>query len=146
MGDISQSPNGTQLVTLAGLDIRLCASGASIRTLPQISHMGSASLRDWLYHDALRLVAHAPHCKAYYACRQYHSPGKGAGQRALRAVCDKTLRMISRLLTEQTISNPQKAQTIAAYYAAPRKAAETCRSASEGGRGAGNPCGAFVPR
>jgi len=65
IGDICQSTTGTQLVTRAGLASRLCASGASIRRLPKISRVGSAYLRHWLSHDALRLVAHAPHVKAY---------------------------------------------------------------------------------
>jgi len=65
IGDICQYTNGKQLVKLAGLAIRLFASGSSIRRLPKISRVGSAYLRHWLSHDALRLVAHAPHVKAY---------------------------------------------------------------------------------
>lgn len=71
----------------------------------------------------MRLVAHDPHCKAYYQRRKRQSPGKGAGQRALVAVCDKTLRMISRILTDQAPYNPKKDQSLAEYYAAQRKAA-----------------------
>jgi transposase len=48
IGDIRQYANGKQLVKLAGLDVRLFESGSSIRKLPQISHVGSASLRHWL--------------------------------------------------------------------------------------------------
>jgi transposase len=48
IGDIRQYANGKQLVRLAGLDVRLFESGSSIRKLPQISHVGSASLRHWL--------------------------------------------------------------------------------------------------
>jgi len=39
------------------------------------------------------------------------------------AVCDKMIRLISRILTDQATSNPTKDQTIAAYYAAQRQAA-----------------------
>jgi len=39
------------------------------------------------------------------------------------AVCDKTIRMIYRILTDQAPYNPKKDQTIARYYAAQRKAA-----------------------
>jgi hypothetical protein len=85
--------------------------------------MGSAYLRYWLYHYALRLVAHEPHFQAYYQRRKHQSPGKGAGQRALIAVCDKTVRMIYRILTDHVPSNPQKDQSIAAYYAAQQHAA-----------------------
>jgi transposase len=123
IGDIPQYTNGTQLVKLAGLDIRLYESGASIRKLPKISHVGSASLRHWLYHYALRLVAHAPHFKSDYERRKPHSPGKGAGQRALMAVCDNAIRRIDRILLDQAPYSPTKDQTIARYYAAPRKAA-----------------------
>src|SRR5207302_11306983 len=87
IGDLGTVTNGKQLVKLAGLDIRVFESGSSIRKLPKISHVGSASLRDGLSHDALRLVAHEPHCTASSQRRQHPSPGKGAGQRALRAVC-----------------------------------------------------------
>jgi transposase len=125
IGDIRQYTHGKQLVKLAGLDLRLVESGSSIRKLPKISHVGSAYLRHWLYHYALRLVAHEPPFKAYYARRKHQSPGKGAGQRALVAVCDKIIRMIYRLLTDQTTYNPKKDQAIAEYYAAQRKAAST---------------------
>jgi transposase len=125
IGDIGEYRNGKQLVKLAGLDLRLFESGSSIRKLPQISHVGRASLRYWLYHYAMRLIAHEPHFKAYYQRRQRQSPGKGAGQRALIAVCDKTIRMIYRILTDQAPYHPQKDKSIAAYYAAQRQAAST---------------------
>jgi len=123
IGDIHAYHNGKQLVKLAGLDLRLFESGSSIRKLPKISHVGSAYLRYWLYHYALRLVAHEPHFSAYYQRRKQQSPGKGAGQRALMAVCDKTIRMIYRILKDQVAYTPKKDQSIAAYYAAQRKAA-----------------------
>jgi len=71
----------------------------------------------------LRLVAHEPHFTAYYERRKHQSPGKGAGQRALMAVCDKTLRMLYRILTDHAPYDPQKDKSIAQYYAAQRKAA-----------------------
>jgi transposase len=123
IGDIREYQNGKQLVKLAGLDIRWFESGSSVRRLPKISHVGSAYLRHWLYPFAMRLVAHDPHCKAYYQRRKRQSPGKGAGQRALVAVCDKTIRMIYRILTDQAPYNPKKDQSIAEYYAAQRQAA-----------------------
>jgi len=48
IGDIDAYTKGKQLVKLAGLAIRLCESGSSIRKLPEISHVGSAYLRYWL--------------------------------------------------------------------------------------------------
>lgn len=123
IGNIHAYQNGKQLVKLAGLDVRLFESGSSIRKLPKISHIGSAYLRYWLYHYALRLIAHEPHFQAYYQRRKHQSPGKGAGQRALIAVCDKTIRMIYRILTDHVPYNPQKDQSIAAYYAAQQHAA-----------------------
>jgi transposase len=123
IGDIRAYQNGKQLVKLAGLDLRLFESGSSIRKLPKISHVGSAYLRYWLYHYALRLIAHEPHFKAYYQRRKQQSPGKGSGQRALIAVCDKTIRMIYRILTDHAPYNPNKDKSIAEYYAAQRKAA-----------------------
>src|SRR5262245_17538979 len=42
IGDIHEYQNGKQLVKLAGLALRLFASGSSIRKLPKISHVGSA--------------------------------------------------------------------------------------------------------
>ena len=146
IGDIREYAHGKQLVKLAGLDVRLFESGSSIRKLPKSAHVGSASLRYWLYHDALRLVAHDPHCRAYAQRRKHQSPGKGAGQRALMAVCDKTLRMIYRILTDHVPYDPQKDQSIAAYYAAQRKAASTGLRASEGVRGEGKPGCTFGPR
>jgi transposase len=123
IGDLSTYTNGKHLVKLAGLDIRLFESGSSIRKLPKISHVGSAYLSYWLYHYALRLVAHEPHFTAYYQRRKHQSPGKGAGQRALIAVCDKTIRMIYRILTDYEPYDPKKGQSIAASYAAQQKAA-----------------------
>jgi transposase len=123
IGDIHQYTHGKQLVKLAGLDIRLYESGSSIRKLPKISHVGSAYLRHWLDHYALRLVAHEAHFQSYYARRKHQSPGKGAGQRALMAVCDKVIRMIYRILIDHAPYAPTKDQTIARYYAARSKAA-----------------------
>jgi transposase len=123
IGDIHEYQNGKQLVKLAGLDLRLFESGSSIRKLPKISHVGSAYLRYWLYHYALRLIAHEPHFKAYYQRRTQQSPGKGSGQRALIAVCDKTIRMIYRILTDHAPYDPNKDKSIAKYYAAQRQAA-----------------------
>jgi transposase len=123
IGDVREYTNGKQLVKLAGLDIRLFESGSSISKLPKISHVGSAYLRYWLYHYALRLIAHEPHFTAYYQRRKQQAPGKGAGQRALIAVCDKTIRMIYRILIDRAPYTPKKDQRIAAYYAAQRPAA-----------------------
>jgi transposase len=123
IGDVRAYTNGTQLVKLAGLDIRLFESGSSIRKLPKISHVGSAYLRYWLYHYAMRPIAHAPHFKAYYQRRKQQSPGKGSGQRALIAVCDKAIRMIYRILTDHAPYDPKKDKSIAEYYAAQRQAA-----------------------
>ena len=123
IGDIHEYHNGKQLVKLAGLDLRLFESGSSIRKLPKISHVGSAYLRYWLYHYAMRRIAHEPHFKAYYQRRKQQSPGKGSGQRALIAVCDKTIRMIYRILTDHAPYNPKKDKSIADYYAAQRQAA-----------------------
>jgi hypothetical protein len=85
-----------------------------LRTLPKISHIGSAYLRYCLYHYALRLIAPAPHFHAYCQRRQQQSPGKGAGQRALIVVCDNTIRMIYRILTAHVPYHPQTDQSIAA--------------------------------
>ena len=85
--------------------------------------MGSAYLRYWLYHYAMRLIAHEPPFHAYYQRRKHQSPGKGAGQRALIAVCDKTIRMIYRILRDHAPYNPKKDKSIAEYYAAQRKVA-----------------------
>jgi len=115
--------NGQHLVKLAGLDLRLLESGSSIRKLPKSSHVGRAYLRYWRYYYARRLIAHAPPFKAYSQRRTPQAPGKGSGQRALIAVCDKTLRMIYRILTEHAPYNPKKDKRIADYYAAQRQAA-----------------------
>ena len=58
-----------------------------------------------------------------HARRKHQSPGKGAGQRALMAVCDKVIRMLYRILIDHAPYAPTKDQTIARYYAARRKAA-----------------------
>jgi transposase len=123
IGDIGASTNGKQLVKLAGLDIRLCESGSRIRNLPKISPVGRAYLRHWRSYYAKRLVAHAPHFRAYHQRRTQQSPGKGAGQRALGAVSDKVIRMIYRILTDKEAYTPQKDQMLAPYDAAQRKAA-----------------------
>lgn len=123
IGNIEQFNNGKQLVKLVGLDIRLFESGSSIRKCPRISHVGSAYLRHWLYHYAMRLVAHEPHFKAYHHRKKARSPGKGSGQRALMAVCDKVIRMIYRILTDKEAYWPEKDRQVAEYYAASCKAA-----------------------
>jgi len=123
IGDVLACTKGQPLVKLAGRDVRRFESGASIRKLPKLSHVGSGYFRYWLYHYALRLVAHEPHCTTYYQRRKRQAAGQGAGQRALMAVCDKVIRMIYRILTDQASYSPQKDQSIAAYHAAPQKAA-----------------------
>jgi hypothetical protein len=125
MGHSHADQNGTQRVQLAGLEIQLCERGSRSSTLPKISHRGRAYLRYWLSHDALRLSAHEPPCQAYSQRRKPQAPRKGAGPRALIAVCDQTIRMLSRILTDQVPSNPPKDHSIAAYDAAQQHAAST---------------------
>jgi len=48
IGEVHAYTNGQQLVTLAGLAVRRFESGTRIRKLPQLSHVGRGSLRDWL--------------------------------------------------------------------------------------------------
>jgi transposase len=126
IGDIGASTNGKQLVKLAGLDIRLCESGSRIRNLPKISPVGRAYLRHWRSHYAKRLVAHAPHFRAYHQRRTQQSPGKGVGQRALGAVSDKVLRMLSRILTDKEAYTPQKDQMLAPLPGVRRAGAARC--------------------
>ena len=146
LGDIGASTTGTQLVTLAGRESWLDASGASLRQLPTIAPVGRASLRYWLSHDAKRLVAPAPHFRGSSQRRQPPSPGTGAGQRALVAVADTVMRMLSRLLTAKEASTPQKDQRIAPSYAAQRHAAAPSphRSRADVG-GEGHPGAPVVP-
>lgn len=125
IGHMHEDQNGTQLVTRASLAIRLYDRGSRSRKLPKISHRGRAYLRYGLSHSALRRIAPEPHCQASSQRRKPQSPGKGAGQRALRAVCDHTLRLISRILTDHVPSHPQKDHSIAAYDAAQPHAAST---------------------
>ena len=123
IGNIDEFSYGKQLVKLAGLDIRLYESGTSIRKRPRITHIGSGYLRHWLYHYALRLVAFDPNFQKLYYRRRKNSPGKGAGQRALIAICDKVLRIVYRMLTDNAPYAPAKDKMIAAYYKEQRKAA-----------------------
>ena len=123
IGNITEYRNGKQLVKLAGLDIRQYESGSSIRKRPRISHIGSAYLRHWLYHFALRLVAHDEHFKAYFERCKKRSPGKGEGMRAMMAVCDKSLRIIFRILKYQEKYQPEKDKINAEYYREQQKAA-----------------------
>lgn len=123
IGNIDEYTNSKQLVKLAGLDIRRHESGSSIRKRPRISHAGSAYLRHWLYHFALRLVAHDEHFKAYFQRCKQRSPGKGAGLRAMMAVCDKSLRIIFRILKYQEKYQPEKDKNIAEFYQRQQKAA-----------------------
>src|SRR5215831_12598092 len=59
IGDMHTSHKGQQLVQRAGLEPRVFESGSSIRNLPPIAHVGSASLRYGLYPYAMRQSAPA---------------------------------------------------------------------------------------
>jgi hypothetical protein len=61
------------------------------------------------------------------------------------AVCDKTIRMLDRILTDHAAYSPQKDQSIAEYYAAQRQAASIGLNAREGMSGGGKPGCAFGP-
>jgi len=123
IGDIHEFSHGKQLVKLAGLDIRRFESGSTVHKRPRISHIGSGFLRHWLYHYAMRLVAFDPHFKALFLRRKQNSPGKGAGQRALVAVSDKIIRIVYRILKDNTRYSPKKDHLIAKYYGTMKKAA-----------------------
>lgn len=123
IGNIHEFSNGKQLVKLAGYDIRLFESGSSIRKQPKISKKGSAYLRHWVYHLAMRLVGHEPQFKEYFQRTKKKTPGKGAGQRALIAVSDKVLRIIYRMLKDHEPYTPTKDQQIKNHYEKTRKAA-----------------------
>ena len=123
IGDINEFSCGKQLVKLAGLDIKLFESGTSVSKRPKISHVGSAYLRHWLYHYAMRLVAHESQFKTLYQRRKKKSPGKGAGKRALMAVSDKIIRIVYRILKDNAKYAPRKDRIIAQYYSSLKKAA-----------------------
>jgi transposase len=123
IGDINEYKNGKQLVKLADIDLIAFKSGSSIMKRPRISHIGSAFLRHYLYHSAKRGVAHEGHFKTFHERRKKRSPGKGAGQRALVAVCDKVIRIIYRMLKDRGRYNPKRDHIIAQYYETQRKAA-----------------------
>ena len=123
VGDVQEFCCGKQLVKLAGLDIRLFESGSTIRRRPRISHVGSAFLRHWLYHYALRLVAHEPAFQALYQRRKQNSPGKGAARRALMAVSDKAIRIIYRMLKDNVPYLPKMDCLYANQYGTMKKAA-----------------------
>ena len=123
IGDIDEYCCGKQLVKLAGLDIRLHESGTSIKKRPRVTHIGSGFLRHWLYHYALRLVAHEPHFKKLYRRRKKNSPGKGSGLRGLVSVSDKVLRIVYRMLDEKKRYTPSKDRQVAAYYKQLKRAA-----------------------
>lgn len=116
IGNIDEFAYGKQLVKLAGLDIRLYESGTSIKKRPRVTHIGSGYLRHWLYHYAMRLVAFDPDFQCLFERRKKNSPGKGAGQKALVAICDKILRIIYRMLKDQVKYSPEKDKIVAAYY------------------------------
>jgi transposase len=123
IGNIDEYTYGKQLVKLAGLDVRLYQSGTSIKKRPRVTHIGSGFLRHWLYHYGLRLVAFEPNFKQLYLHKRQQSPGKGAGQRALVCVNDKVLRIVFRMLKENTKYCPTHDKLIAAYYKKQKKAA-----------------------
>ena len=64
----------------------------------------------------MRLVAFDPDFQCLFKRRKKNSPGKGAGQRALVAICDKILRIIYRMLKNQVQYSPEKDKIVAAYY------------------------------
>lgn len=123
VGDVQEFTYSKQLVKLAGLDIRRFESGTSVRKRPRISHVGSAFLRHWLYHYALRLVAYEPQFKDFYRRKKENSPGKGAARRALIAVSDKTIRIVYRMLKDNNSYMPQKDRLYAKQYGTLKKAA-----------------------
>lgn len=123
IGQIDEFTCGKQLVKLAGLDIREYESGTSIKKRPRVTHVGSGYLRHWLYHFALRLVAHEPHFKKLFKRRKKKSPGKGSGQRALVAVSDKILRIVYRMLRDKVTYAPGTDRRVAAYYKEQKQAA-----------------------
>jgi len=123
VGDVQAFAYGKQLVKLAGLDLRQFQSGSSIRKRPRISHAGSAFLRHWLYHYALRLVAYDPCFKALHTRRKTNSPGKGAPRRALMAVCDKVIRIVYRMLKDNVPYLPKMDHYYASQYGTLKKAA-----------------------
>ena len=123
IGDIHEFPHGKQLVKLAGLDIHRFESGPTMHKRPRISHIGSGFLRHRLYHYAMRLVAFDPHFKTLFLRRKQNSPGKGAGLRAPVAVSDKIIRIVYRILKDNTKYSPKKDHLIAKYYGTIKKAA-----------------------
>ncbi len=55
-----------QWVAYAGLDVRECSSGTSLRRKTRISKAGNAHLRRALYMPALVAIRHEPHLRAFY--------------------------------------------------------------------------------
>ncbi len=116
IGNIDSYSNGKQLVKLAGLDIRHCESGSSIRKHPHISHVGSAFLRHIVFYYSLRLIGYVPEFKALHQRYKQNAPGKGAGKRGLMVVCDKVLRIIYAMLKKKKRYHREHDKMIACHY------------------------------
>jgi transposase len=115
-GLASHYQEGKQWVKQAGLDVRLCVSGDSVRKVPRISHKGNSSLRSWAYQAAVNLVRYKGPFQELYHKKQRSSPGKGSKKRALVAVSDKLLRVLFAMVRDNSRYNAKADEEIAKRY------------------------------
>ena len=107
IGDISRFDDAKEIQKISGLGLVACSSGKH-KGETKISHRGRKRLRYWLFQAAKSTVAHAEEFKelhVYYTTRKENPLKK---LQSLIVIACKILRVIYKILTQETIYDPKK--------------------------------------
>lgn len=101
--------NYRQLISYAGLSPREYSSGSSIKAKARICKQGGKTLRNILYMCAMNAIKTNNTCKQLY--ERLITKGKN-GKLALIAVCNKLLKQVFAVASNQTMFNNNYSKNI----------------------------------
>ncbi len=108
VGDISRFEHPSQIVKLAGFNLKGNTSGKKVKSQTSITKRGRSELRCLLYQAVLVAVAKNPQIKELYNYFKTRPVNPLKPKQAMIAVCNKLIRIMYALATQNALYDPEK--------------------------------------
>lgn len=108
VGDISRFEHPSQIVKLAGFNLKGDTSGEKEKSQTKITKRGRSELRCLLYQTALVAVAKNPQIKELYNYFKTRPGNPLKPKQAMIAVCNKLIRIMHSLATQNVVYDSEK--------------------------------------
>ncbi len=108
VGDISRFEHPSQIVKLAGFNLKGNTSGKKEKSQTSITKRGRSELRCLLYQSALVAVAKNPQLKELYNHFKTRPGNPLKPKQAMIAICNKLIRIMYALAAQNAVYDPEK--------------------------------------